>query len=347
MRVAGAAALPAYVTERGGVTARVLHDAGVEAAELADPQAWMEIDRLGALHEAAALELDDPDLGIRFGRTIPLHAYGLLSYIVLNAPTVETALLNLVRLATHLTAPALKASLRTERGLAILEFMQITDAPDDCRQYIESSGALLWMVLRALAGPQWKPTEIRFQHGKGASERNAEALFEAPIRYRCRANCLLFPAADLRTVVVSADRNLLPIVEKRVAELLAAASDRDDGAAATTADPLVFAVREEIARCLCDGQPELVRVARRMAMSSRSLQRRLGERGLRFKRLVRDTRHELACEYLQHSELSVTEIALLLGYAQLSVFDRAFRAVADMSPSRWRRMAAGALIERA
>lgn len=333
MRVGGAAALPAYVAERGGSAQRVLHEAGLVAADLREPQAWLDIDRLGVLHEAAAHELGDPNFGLHFGQATPLHAYGLLSHVVLHAPTVRIALNNLVRFANHL-AGVWAASLVHDARHVRMGFTYVTDRPDAYRQYVESIGAVLCVMMKTLAGTTWTPREVCFQHSIGQAKRRPSVILEAPVRFERPANEIVFAASTLDTVVVGADRTLLPMFEERANELTGAALVTPEIGA--SGDRLVAAVQEEVVRCLCDGPPQLARIARTLAMSSRTLQRELQRRGVRFKTLVNETRHRLSLVYLERPELSVTEIAFLLGYAELSAFDRAFRRAAGVSPRAWR-----------
>ncbi len=70
-----------------------------------------------------------------------------------------------------------------------------------------------------------------------------------------------------------------------------------------------------------------------------ALQRLLREKGLSFGDVLRAARQELALHYLNESDLSLTEIALCLGYSELSAFSRAFRSWTGMNPQRFRRTA--------
>jgi AraC-like DNA-binding protein len=333
MRVGGTALLPAHLAERGGAVPGLLHESGFVAAELSEPQGWLEMDRLGRLYEAAARELADPNFGLRFGLEIPLHAYGLLSYVVLNAPTVRVALENLLRFADHL-AGAWDASLVHAGEQVRIRFAYPTERPDEYRHYVESNGAVLCVMMKALAGSTWTPSEVCFQHGSGEAGRDPGALLEAPVRFDRPANEIAFAASILDGAVIGADRTLLPTLEKQANELVCGTGVA--AAAQPVGDRLVLDLQEEIVRGLCDGPPQLHRIARTFAMSTRTLQRELQRRGMRFKTLVNETRHRLALAYLDQPELSVTEVAFLVGYADLSAFDRAFRRVEGVSPSGWR-----------
>ena len=93
----------------------------------------------------------------------------------------------------------------------------------------------------------------------------------------------------------------------------------------------------EIAEMLCDGAPGVAAVARKLAMSGRSLQRRLADHGTSFRELLQRIRFELAEEYLAGSDLRVSEIAGLLGYSEANSFTNAFRAEKGLSPTQWRK----------
>jgi AraC-like DNA-binding protein len=62
------------------------------------------------------------------------------------------------------------------------------------------------------------------------------------------------------------------------------------------------------------------------------MQRKLKARGVSFRKLLDDTRRQLAEQYLKDSTLSVSEIAYLLGFAEVSSFSRAFRRWTGHAP---------------
>jgi AraC-like DNA-binding protein len=102
-------------------------------------------------------------------------------------------------------------------------------------------------------------------------------------------------------------------------------------------DELLASIRKTIAELMKDGSPDIGRVAKRLALSPRTLQRRLKDIGLEFKALVDDTRRRFAVEYLKDSENTLTEIAFLLGYSEVSAFSRAFKRWTGITPVGYRR----------
>ncbi|HSC89786.1 MAG TPA: helix-turn-helix transcriptional regulator, partial [Polyangiaceae bacterium] len=85
------------------------------------------------------------------------------------------------------------------------------------------------------------------------------------------------------------------------------------------------------------GEPSQADIARRLALSERSLQRHLKSEGQSFAQLLDDARRALARSYLQDPALSVADVAFLLGYVEPSSFHRAFRRWEGEAPREYRK----------
>lgn len=127
----------------------------------------------------------------------------------------------------------------------------------------------------------------------------------------------------------------LATAEPPVLELIAG------GAPATRAQPsgrdaLIERVQAAVERELETTAPSVGAVARALGTSPRTLQRRLGERGLSFRDVVEQVRERHARVYLANADLSIAEIAQRLGYAEVSAFLRAFKRWTGTTPGRVR-----------
>ena len=102
-----------------------------------------------------------------------------------------------------------------------------------------------------------------------------------------------------------------------------------------------FAERTQavLMEALPSGQLAMESVARRLAVSSRTFQRRLSDEGTSFKQVIGITREKLARHYLHRTQLSSTEIAYLLGFEEPNSFFRAFHHWTGDSPERVRKAA--------
>jgi AraC-like DNA-binding protein len=100
---------------------------------------------------------------------------------------------------------------------------------------------------------------------------------------------------------------------------------------------LAVDVQRAIARRMAGGDARVEAVGRELAMSARTLQRRLAAEGVSYQRLLEDARKEAAGRYLRESALAIGEIAYLLGYSEPAPFHRAFRRWYAMTPEAFRR----------
>jgi AraC-like DNA-binding protein len=96
-------------------------------------------------------------------------------------------------------------------------------------------------------------------------------------------------------------------------------------------------VREAIGAGLRGGDPGLSSVARQLGMSPRTLQRRLSEHNAIFNEMLDTMRFGAAKSHLAQGNIAATEIAYLLGFAEQSSFNRAFRRWAGQTPGEFRR----------
>ena len=321
------------VSARGVGIDRVLVAADLAPAELSDPDRMVDLTRIMRLLEAAARETGDDAFGLHFGRDWDLGGgLGILSYAVLNAPTVETALRNFERYA-RARMPGGRIGLVRAGGEALLAYELGGPDPELARQHAEGSAVVGLRILRNLIGPGFRPLRVLFAHRRPRDASEHARICGAPVSFDERFDAALsFPPQHLERRVAGADRRLLPIVERSLDELLAGGEK----------DAWLMQLRTRIAESLCDGAPDLGRTAKRVGMSVRTLQRRLDAKGLVWKTLVAGVRHELAQRYLAEGSASLTEIAFLLGYSELSAFDRAFRRWTGSTPLAARRVLRGA-----
>lgn len=138
---------------------------------------------------------------------------------------------------------------------------------------------------------------------------------------------ITFSAADAARPFLTANRRMWDFFEPELRKRLA-----DLGRGATMAER----VRVALLELLPAGDSAVAAVARRLAVSSRTLQRRLKNEGTTFQSVLNTTRENLARHYLASSNLPTAEIAYLLGYEETSSFYRAFREWTGRTPERVR-----------
>lgn len=93
------------------------------------------------------------------------------------------------------------------------------------------------------------------------------------------------------------------------------------------------AVEEELHRLLPRGKGSIEDLALALGVPAGSLMRCLSEEGMNFSELRDELRRSLSLRYLTRSQLSVDQIALLIGYAEAGAFIRAFRRWSGITPA--------------
>lgn len=102
-------------------------------------------------------------------------------------------------------------------------------------------------------------------------------------------------------------------------------------------DELVDVLVQNLTRA-CGATPSLTSLAAEAGMSERTLQRRLQDRGVRFRDLLEEARRQVAIELLTAGDTPIAEIAWRLGYSDTTSFAHAFRRWTGVSPGAARRI---------
>jgi AraC-like DNA-binding protein len=100
---------------------------------------------------------------------------------------------------------------------------------------------------------------------------------------------------------------------------------------------VVRKVGEVVATSFGERHPNIEAVARALGMSTRTLQRRLGEEGVTYAHVVAEARAETARRMLEESTRKIGEIARTIGYSNAAHFTRAFLRWTGRTPREFRR----------
>ena len=311
----------------GGDEQKILETLNLDPALLIQREGFLVCADFARLLEEAARATGDPCFGLHFGAKRNPKELGPLVYTVLNAPTVLSACETAARYL-HLQNESVKLSLKSDRDLTYLCYDYVNLRLKEPRQYNEYGMAVTLGTLRIMAGSQWAPREVRMSHDAPGDTHEHLRVFRAPVLFGCGENALVMEREFVDKPIPSADHRLYGILKRYLEEGLSHLPAEDS---------FVAAARKVIAEAMREGSPTLTGAAKKLAVSPRTLQRRLENYGFDFKRLLDDTRRQFASGYLKDSSTSLTEIAFLLGYSEVSAFNRAFKRWTGSTPMEYRR----------
>ncbi len=301
------------------------YDAGIDRAALQDSDARVPRAALTRLWQLAVATTGDPCFGLTAARFAAPTSFHALGYAVLASTTLQEALERIIRYR-RLIGDIVRLDLRAA-GDCDRFVVDVSAAPGAVPfEAVDAFTATIVRQARLLRGDRdFNPTAVSLQRPEPENAAPFHRLFRAPIAFSQPMNWLEFRRRDLQARLPAANAELARQNDEAVVRYLA----RLDGAVVTTR------VQQALLEMLPSGAPTKPAVARRLAMSPRNLQRHLAGEGTSFKTLLNESRAVLARHYLDQGRVPVTEIAFVLGFADVSAFSRAFKRWTGLSPSEY------------
>lgn len=267
-----------------------------------------------------------PGIGMRIGSAMRATDLGPLGHAMAAAPTVGRAL---ELLATYLYVFAQDNEVRVDIGQdrAVITYRLTDRFVHLHRQDTDLATCSIARLVRDLSGQRLDPERVELEQAEPGHAAALAAHFRAPVHYEAAFNRLHYKRDVLRAPVVTADPNLCEALGFFLAERLRL-RDQDE-----TVSGRVYHL---LATSLRSGGITIDRIAGRLGMSRRTLQRHLTDEGLEFGAMLASVRRNVAETYLHRGDYSLTDIALMLGYSELSAFSRAYRRWTGEAPQRVR-----------
>ncbi len=331
---AAATGLVDFIDVHGGDVDSIFGNSGIAPDMAGAPTLMVKLSSYCRLFEEAARQIRPAgfrqgNFGLWFGQQFQPRDLGMWGYAAISAPTLGAALDNLVRLFHFHQESSWMRLADGPDGLMRLEYQIHCAEIVERRQDAELSLGMFANVIRDCAGSRWAPVEVHFEHPRPDGWEEHETAFDAPVYFSQRTNALLFRPELLQRPMPGSDLQLMSMMETCLESL----GSRREGAGG-----LADRVRTAIRVNLPNGYPSLERIAQELRVTAASIQREFAERGITYKDAVEMTRQKLALMYLEQRMLPLTEIAMLLGYSELSAFTRAFTRWTGRSPRSWRKL---------
>lgn len=289
--------------------------------DLTNPDARVSCEAMGTLLSLAQRGRFTPNIALELAQRTPLGAYPLLDYLVATSETVEQGVeqlgryLRLIGNPTEIAARQLDDVVRIEIGGNTAPFS------------VEYSAALLVLHFRAETEGRFRAVSLSLRHRPDDADAFAGAL-GCDVNGDASWNGLTVPIELWRLPLRRRDSLLRQLLERQADQILARLPQRSG-------------VAEQVQRALAaDLSAETTRIdtfARQLAMSGRTLQRRLADEGVSFQQLLEAARKEAAGRYLTEPTLAISEVAYLVGYSEPAPFHRAFKRWYRMTPETFRR----------
>lgn len=320
--------------------AQVLDDSDSHLRELGlDPAASFDVSQMVAsdayydfLERLARAMPNGHELPLRVGPLMRPDDYGALGLAWKSAPTVRESLQRVARYCRVWTDNMTYELVDLDGGTEF-RLHRLGERRLGMRLSNECTVASAVSLVRQTADREFRPRAVYLRHGAPTTTAAHREHFGCPVHFDADRDAVALTESSL------AVRNELG--DDGISRFLLAHLDAELEQLADT-DPIETQVQRAVSQSLSDGVPKMADVARRLAMSERTLQRRLAERQLSFKEQVDATRRQLAESLLRQSRYSLSEIAFLTGFSEQSSFQRAFKRWSGQTPAGFRGAVGGA-----
>ena len=338
---ASAALMTTFGCDSGLAITDLLRGSGLSEADLTDHGrtivgrqelaiATNLVSLLGASEATGGGSGSPADLGIRVGAGYHVGAFGIFGFACLTSPTLGDAVRFAARyyeLSYGFCLPtvtidgpvaALRLALPALTG-PVAEFLVRRDLSAIAQVMAEALGSPVPFTAIDFAGPMPE-----------SGDDAARAVFGVTPGYGAPVTVASWPAEVLRRRLPQASDISVAMCRQQCHALLERRRQRTG---------VALRVREQLASI--EGVPHTIAsVSRRLAMSERTLRRRLAEENTTFRDLADEVHRMLAEELLATGALSVEDVALRLGYAEATSFIVAFKRWTGTTPARHQRSVA-------
>ncbi len=306
------AELVRYLEAAGLAREKLLERAKLSDADLQDEDGRVTDTQLSALW-AAGEALGDQNLGLHFANTLrSARAFGMVGYLARATSTLDEVFERLDRFHALLGFAKTHLERRPDGLTLTLAFHPRIQGQ---RHGTEAAIAALLIAARASTGTAVAPKVVRFEHAAPPSRFEHERLFGCPVVFGAKAYAMEFTKEALALPLRSRDRHLAKYLES------AAEKKLEKEVPVGLSGEVAFAIE----RGLPGSVSSLEEVAKAMAMSPRTLQRRLSDEGRTFAEVVDEVRKKLALAWLDDGKLTKSEIAFRLGFQDPSALRRALK----------------------
>lgn len=323
--------MAAILREKGHDLGVALKAAGIESSQVSDVRGEVTgTQELAFQRVFYELTCDEPLLWIELGARYRLlsHAHTFYGLTMATSANMQAAI------ETGLHFGDLHYTLSAGAGIyangVLVGFHSYnSEVPPDLRRFsaLRDLGTICTVFADLWGGPfPFSRVELSLPESDSAYVRTY--LKEVPIRFGSECASWYWQVSLDRQKPPQSDPILHEYYSSQCAMVIDAAHDQADIAEFVTAILVAS-----------NGQLTLREAAARAGLSTRTLQRRLEQRGLSYRDLMALGRHQAACRLLHETKVSITRIALDVGYDNVSSFNHAFRRRAGISPRTYRQMA--------
>jgi AraC-like DNA-binding protein len=300
----------------------LFHRAGMDASRIYAADARFPVYAINRLWQIAIHETKNPCLAYEIAPLIEPRMLHAMGHAWIVSRTLIEALQRLVRYH-HMLSTNADIKLESAQGTWLFMASHHESPGED---FTDGLLAFSLHMCRQAYGDDLTPLQVQLIRAQPIDASPIENFYRCQVEYNCPENVITFSSTDLNRKLLGANPAIAVAMEDVINTYLARIDAND----------IVSRVRKIVAATLVHGEPTREDIADEINISARTLQRRLEDQESSVKKIVDETRHQLALDFLSQDHYSIKEIAYNLGFSDPSNFSRAFKRWEGMTPREFR-----------
>ncbi len=326
-RVGALSLVPGLLRQLGLDPETLLASASLPPTALDHPDNRVSYSAVGRLLTESARQAGRPEFGLLAGQLWSLDHMGLLGQLIRHSATLGEALRTL-SVYHRLNSEGGAVFLRRDGDTVTLGYAIFQPNYEGVGESYDAVMACACNFVRELVGAHWHPLKVVLARAQPADLRPYREFFRAHVRFDSDHTGLQIPRRLMNRPLAAADPGVRRALQAQIE--------------AATATDLVVRLHRALRLLLLYGDSSGDHIAQQLAMHRRTLNRRLQAQGTTFQEVLDGVRWEISRQLLANTGVPLKEVAAAAGYADTSVFVRAFRRWSGTTPARWRERANGA-----
>ena len=305
----------------------VFRSVDLDPSLLFEPGARYPLTGISALWNKMGELIDDPCFGLKTADLWHPSHFGTIGYAMLASSTLRQALERLIRFHRVVSDASFGTLVEDKLNKSFSIVLNWDDEAPWSPGREDAAVTYILSSCRLNFNKPLNPKQVELTHNQHNCLIRYENLFNCRVELNRPAPILTLALSDVDKPLRSGDEYLADfhdtIMEHYISKL--------------SKNRLIRSVQKMFASQLPDGTVTVETIAKELGMSTRKLQRDLKLEGTTYQQLLTRTRRELAERYVGEGFSDLTEVAFVLGFADLSTFSRSFKRWTGVSPSRYRK----------
>lgn len=271
-----------------------------------------------------------PEIGLLAGNRIRLTGTGFYGYALISSPTVRDACDFALRYY-RILGPTCSMTLDITEQTVVWQFEPVLSMDPTTALYrfcAEMTMGTVRNLFADLFGPDFRLERMTVSYADPGYRDRYASVFDCPVHFGDVANTLVHSATWMDHPLIYGDR----MTHAMMLELCGDMLERLGPSSPSVSGQVRHALVTNPGRFLT-----VAEMAAELAMSERTLRRRLGEEKTSYQELTADVKAQLAIRYLRTTTLTVEDIAERLGYSEAGNFRHAFKRWTGKAPGSFRR----------